>query len=109
MKSDEAVRHIQRASSDLWALYEVAQTLSSSLGLSETLEILGRKLGAILPNTACLFLLKAEQSEALVVRTAVGINSEFLRARGHSMSPASRTPSLKRSRLIWGSSTWTTC
>ena len=78
VKSDEAVRHIQRASSDLWALYEVAQTLSSSLGLSDTLEILGRKLGTILPNTACLFLLKSDQSEALVVRTAVGINSEFL-------------------------------
>ena len=78
VKSDEAVRYIQRASSELWALYEVAQTLSASLGLNETLDILGRKLGAILPNTACLFLLKSEQSEALVVRTAVGINSEFL-------------------------------
>ncbi len=77
-KSDEAVRHIQRNSSELWALYEVAQTLSSSLGLGETLEILGNKLGAILPNTTCLFLLKSEEPETLVVRTAVGANSEFL-------------------------------
>ena len=77
-KSDEAVRHIQRNSSELWALYEVAQTLSSSLGLTETLEILGNKLGAILPNTTCLFLLKSDQPETLVVRTAVGVNSEFL-------------------------------
>ena len=76
-KSVEAVRHIQRASSELWALYEVAQTLSSSLGLNETLDILGRKLGAILPNTACLFLLKGEEA-ALVVRAAVGVNRDFL-------------------------------
>ena len=56
-KADEAARDIQRASSELWALYEVAQTLSSSLGLAETLDILARKLEAILPGTACLFLM----------------------------------------------------
>ncbi len=57
-KMEGAARDIQRASSELWALYEVAQTLSSSLGLQETLEILARKLEAILPGTACLFLLR---------------------------------------------------
>ncbi len=87
-KSDEAVRHIQRASSELWALYEVAQTLSSSLGLSETLDILGRKLGAILPNTACLFLLKDEFKEGLLVRAAVGVNQEFLKG-AQTVSPSS--------------------
>ena len=46
-KADQAARDIQRASSELWALYEVAQTLSSSLGLDETLDILARKLEAI--------------------------------------------------------------
>lgn len=54
-KSEQAARDIHRASSELWALYEVVQTLSSSLGLEETLAILGHKLEAILPGTACLF------------------------------------------------------
>ena len=76
-RSNQAARAIQRASSELWALYEVAQTLSSSLGLEETLEILSRKLEAILPGTACLFLLRQEGSSALHVRTAVGVNREF--------------------------------
>jgi diguanylate cyclase (GGDEF)-like protein/putative nucleotidyltransferase with HDIG domain len=76
-KADQAARDIQRASSELWALYEVAQTLSSSLGLQETLDILARKLEAILPGTACLFLLKEEGTEALVARAAVGVNREF--------------------------------
>ena len=80
--TDDAVRQIQRASSELWALYEVAQTLSSSLGLQETLEILGRKLEAILPGTACLFLLREGETDGLTARVAVGLNSEHLhRAR----------------------------
>ena len=74
-KADEAARAIQRASSELWALYEVSQTLSSSLGLSETLDILARKLWALLPGTACLFLMHDEG--CLAVRAAVGLNHEF--------------------------------
>ena len=76
-KSEQAARDIHRASSELWALYEVVQTLSSSLGLEETLAILGRKLEAILPGTACLFLLKDAASDQLQVRSAVGLNREF--------------------------------
>jgi len=84
--ADQAARAIHRASSELWALYEVVQTLSSSVGLEETLEILGRKLEALLPGTTALFLLRRtdgentdgeEPSEEMVVRTAVGVNREF--------------------------------
>ena len=56
-------------------MYEVSQTLSSSLGLSETLDILARKLEALLPGTACLFLM--HDAEGLAVRAAVGLNHEF--------------------------------
>ena len=76
-KADQAARDIQRASSELWALYEVAQTLSSSLGLQETIDILARKLEAIVPGTACLFLLRADTDEALVAHAAVGVNREY--------------------------------
>jgi diguanylate cyclase (GGDEF)-like protein/putative nucleotidyltransferase with HDIG domain len=76
-RSNQAAHDIQRASSELWALYEVAQTLSSSLGLQETLDILARKMEAILPGTACLFLLKDSPDGGLTVRAAVGANNEF--------------------------------
>jgi diguanylate cyclase (GGDEF)-like protein/putative nucleotidyltransferase with HDIG domain len=76
-KTVHAAREINRASSELWALYEVAQTLSSSLGLQETLEILARKLEAILPGTAILFLLKGDDEARLAVRAAVGVNTLF--------------------------------
>ena len=88
--ADVAALAINRASSELWALYEVAQTLSSSLGLQETLEILSRKLEAILPGTACLFLLRDDRDDSLVVRTAVGVNREFLLG-GRTLSDASRS------------------
>lgn len=85
-KADEAARDIQQASSELWALYEVAQTLSASMGITETLDILARKLEAILPGTSCLFLLKCESADdvrkneegMLVARAAVGTNREHL-------------------------------
>jgi diguanylate cyclase (GGDEF)-like protein/putative nucleotidyltransferase with HDIG domain len=76
-KADQAALHIQRASSEIWALYEVAQTTSCSLGLQETLEILARKLQAIFPSSACLFMLRSEDLEHLQVRATVGVNREF--------------------------------
>ncbi len=101
--SDQAALAINRASSELWALYEVAQTLSSSLGLQETLEILSRKLEAILPGTACLFLLKGDSPDTLVVRTAVGVNREFfLGARTASVSSLSLRAARSRATHVGG-------
>jgi diguanylate cyclase (GGDEF)-like protein/putative nucleotidyltransferase with HDIG domain len=90
IKPADAVRQIQRASSELWALYEVAQTLSSSLGLQETLEILGRKLEAILPGTACVFLLREDGQDDMVVRVAVGLNQQRLH-KAWTLGTASRS------------------
>jgi diguanylate cyclase (GGDEF)-like protein/putative nucleotidyltransferase with HDIG domain len=92
--SQRAVRDIQRNSSELWALYEVAQTLSSSLGLEETLDILAGKLAAIIPNVGCVFLMFNPEGDCLTVRTAVGLNREFFLnaqatdAAGYSMRAA---------------------
>ena len=97
--SDQAARAIHQASSELWALYEVVQTLSSSVGLEETLEILGRKLEALLPGTTALFLLRPTdpdepKTEEMVVRSAVGINREFFagaRTLGHTSASVARS------------------
>ncbi len=76
-KVDNAAKLIQRASSEIWALYEVAQTTSGSLGMQETLEILARKLQAIFPNTSCVFMIKDEEGGFLRARTSIGVNREF--------------------------------
>lgn len=118
-RAEVAARDIQRAASELWALYEVAQTLSSSLGLKETLDILARKLAAILPSTGCMFLLRSEfapgknmfngnggrdggrDSEAalrsLEVRAAVGVNYEFF-FESRTNSPESLSVRVARER-----------
>jgi diguanylate cyclase (GGDEF)-like protein/putative nucleotidyltransferase with HDIG domain len=75
-KADQAARDIQRAASELWALYEVAQTLSASMGLKETLEFLANKLAAILPGTTCLFLIQ-DDIGMLRARAVVGVNHAF--------------------------------
>ena len=109
-KSDEAARDIQRARPNCGRLYEVAQTLSSSLGLHETLEILGRSWG-ILPGTACLFLLRADADGGAGRPDRRRRQQRVLRrARARSARPA---PSLRRrsarSRRIWASTTRTIC
>ncbi len=72
------VRELQQSSSELWALYEVAQSLSANLGLDDTLNILARKLEAAAPaGSACVFLLL--EDDALRSHCAVGINASFFR------------------------------
>lgn len=75
--ADKAARDISRSSAELWALYEVAQTLSSSLGLDETIAILGRKLEAIFPGATCVFLLRDDESKGYRARAVLGTNVPF--------------------------------
>jgi diguanylate cyclase (GGDEF)-like protein/putative nucleotidyltransferase with HDIG domain len=98
-KSEEAVRAIQRASSELWALYEVSQTLSASLSLSETLDILARKLQALLPGIACLFLMH-EEGGGMAVRAAVGLNNEFFKG-GRTLGPESVSLGVAHDRITY--------
>ncbi len=99
-KMEGAARDIQRASSELWALYEVAQTLSSSLGLQETIDILARKLEAIFPGGACVFLLKEEGEETLSARAAVGLNRDFL-VTARSLNPRCTSAQVAATRTTY--------
>ena len=110
--ADQAAHAIHRASSELWALYEVVQTLSSSLGLQETLEILSRKLEAILPGTGALFLLRDADSAGSVgtagsvgmtgmrVHAAVGLNREYFTG-ARTLGPASTSLQVTSSRVTY--------
>jgi diguanylate cyclase (GGDEF)-like protein len=76
-KAGLAAREISRASSELWALYEVAQSLSTSLGVQETVNILAHKLEAIFPDASTSFLLK-EADGTLKVIAAAGLNRDYM-------------------------------
>jgi putative nucleotidyltransferase with HDIG domain len=74
-----AARDIRRASSELWALHEVAQTFSDEGddALPRTLQTLSQRLEAFLPGVTCLFLLKDAVNGTSQVRTVSGANQEF--------------------------------
>jgi len=76
-KAAQAAADIARTSADLWALYEVSPTLSASLGLKETIDVLAMKLESIYPGTTCVFLLRAESNRKLRAGAALGLNHEF--------------------------------
>lgn len=95
-KADQAARAIQRASAELWALYEVAQGLSASLSLDETLEILAKKLEALMTGTTCVILLKDADGGTLRAQAAFGVNQEFFR-KSYTMGPVSLSSNVLQS------------
>lgn len=95
-----AAHRIHRAAYELWTLYEVAQTLSSSLGMQDTLQILARKLEQVFPDTACLFLVKEKEADGLMVRSAVGVDHEFFEGCG-TLNAESRSLRVAQSQTGW--------
>ena len=76
-QAKQAVADIRQASSELWELYEIAQSLTAGLGTRATLDILAPKLEVLLPDTGCAVLLADPENDWLVVHAAVGFNREF--------------------------------
>ncbi len=74
-KLKQAANDISKTSAELWAIYEVADSLSSCIAASDTIQLLSGKLAAIFPGVACALLLK--EGEELRVKAAKGINSQF--------------------------------
>jgi len=75
-KTGQAANDISRCSAELWAIYEVSQSLTSSVGTSDTIHILSGKLAAIFPGVGCTLLLKEEEC-TLRVAAAKGLNAQF--------------------------------
>lgn len=81
-------RQISKTLSELWALYEVTQSLPTGVGLKETIEPVVKKIAGIYSEATCAFLLWNPKSESLVVDSVFGLNREyFLGAR--TAGPAS--------------------
>lgn len=76
-KAIQAAKHISRASTELWALYEVAQSLSSSLGIKDTAELVVRKIEEIYPGATCVFFRWDAEGRRLMADSAFGVNREF--------------------------------
>jgi len=63
---------------EIYALYEIAQTMGTGLGVPDTMAHITSKLSGLVPFSACALFLYAEDNETLYCRFATGIDSELI-------------------------------
>jgi diguanylate cyclase (GGDEF)-like protein/putative nucleotidyltransferase with HDIG domain len=67
---------IALAHREIYALYEIAQAMGSSLGVSDTMALISSKLSNIVPFSCCALFLYTEESETLRCRFATGVEAD---------------------------------
>ncbi|HKR14327.1 MAG TPA: diguanylate cyclase [Pyrinomonadaceae bacterium] len=74
-------RSISEAQREVFALHEIAQTIGSSLNLSDTVTLVANKLRSIVPFDTCVIFLVDERSGKAVAAHSVGEDAELLARR----------------------------
>jgi diguanylate cyclase (GGDEF)-like protein/putative nucleotidyltransferase with HDIG domain len=69
---------IALAHREIYALYEIAQAMGSSLGVSDTMALISSKLSNIVPFSCCALYLYSEESEMLRCRFATGLEADLV-------------------------------
>ena len=74
-------RSISEAQREVFALHEIAQTIGSSLNLSDTVTLVANKLKAIVPFETCVIFLVDDRSGKAIAAHAVGEEVETFAKR----------------------------
>ncbi|MGE5243483.1 MAG: HD domain-containing phosphohydrolase [Betaproteobacteria bacterium] len=69
---------IALAHREIYALYEIAQAMGSSLGVADTMALISSKLSNIVPFSCCALFLYDDELESLQCRFATGAESELI-------------------------------
>jgi len=69
---------IALAHREIYALYEIAQAMGTSLGVSDTMALIGAKLSNLVPFSCAALFLFDEETEGLRCRFATGIDAEVI-------------------------------
>ncbi len=81
---------IALAHREIYALYEIAQAMGSSLGVSDTMALISSKLSNIVPFSCCALFLYNDESETLRCRFATGVEAETIQQltirNGHGLT-----------------------
>jgi len=81
---------IAHAHREIYALYEIAQAMGSSLGVSDTMALISSKLSNIVPFSCCALFLYSDETETLRCRFATGVESETIQQltirNGHGLT-----------------------
>lgn len=70
-----AFANIARAHQEIYALYEIAQAIGSSLGLADTMALIAGKLTALVPFSCCA-LFVGDEDEGVRCRFAAGVDGD---------------------------------
>ena len=73
-----AFEDIALAHREIYALYQIAQTMGTSLGIADTMTVISSKLTRLVPFSTCALYLHTEATETLHCRFAVGVQAELL-------------------------------
>ena len=71
--NDIAVAH-----GEIYALYQIAQTMGTSLGVSDTMALIASKLSSLVPFSACTLFQYDESANLLTCRFATGTDYELM-------------------------------
>jgi diguanylate cyclase (GGDEF)-like protein/putative nucleotidyltransferase with HDIG domain len=69
---------IALAHREIYALYEIAQAMGTSLGVADTMALISSKLSNLVPFSCCALFLYNEEMENLRCRFATGIDAEII-------------------------------
>lgn len=75
------IYEIKRAHQEVYALYEVAHTLGSSLNIEDAMAIIANKLGYVVRFDTCAIYRYYESSGVAVAEHVTGLYAEYLRGR----------------------------
>jgi diguanylate cyclase (GGDEF)-like protein/putative nucleotidyltransferase with HDIG domain len=81
LEETNGFRSISEAQREVFALHEIAQTIGSSLNLSDTVTLVANKLKAIVPFDSCVIFLVDERSGKAIAAHAVGEEAEMFSSR----------------------------
>jgi diguanylate cyclase (GGDEF)-like protein/putative nucleotidyltransferase with HDIG domain len=79
-RSSTVFDDIALAHREIYALYEIAQTMGTSLGVADTMALIASKLTNLVPFSSCALFLFDEPDEMLRCRFATGIEPEAIGA-----------------------------
>jgi len=73
-----AFHNIAKAHEEIYALYDIAQAIGSSLGVSDTMTLISSKLSPLVPFSCCALFVR-DADEKLRCRFATGIDADDIR------------------------------
>lgn len=77
-KGSTVFEDIALAHKEIYALYEIAQTMGTSLGVADTMALISSKLSNLVPFSACALFLYDEEADTLRCRFATGVEADVV-------------------------------